>query len=150
MPPKKKEKNVSIAGQLKKHLLLRCSDSRLNHPINRWLQEKNLLDICDFLAYPGGCKKLVSPSNDTQRECVLDDIAVLARVNKTQKIILANHTDCKAYGGTPAFPDIHTEKNEHTNHLREASSILKKAFPEIENSVLIIELTCFGTNFIEI
>ncbi|MFH1193462.1 MAG: carbonic anhydrase [bacterium] len=132
------------------NLILHCADGRLLQDIYDWLTSKGFVGTCDKLVYPGGCQRLVMPKNEAQRECALDDIETLIGLHGTQRIILANHTDCGAYGGAAAFHNPEAERQKHAEHLKEAASIIKSRWPAMEVVIVVIEMTSLGNNFIEI
>lgn len=51
-------------------------------------------------------------------------------LHKQEVILVIQHEDCGAYGGSKAFPDAAAEKAFHEEQLRKAEALLRKALPQ--------------------
>jgi len=79
----------------------------------------------------GGAKALAGePSPD--RDFVLNQIKISARLHGTKRVVLMLHRDCGAYGGSKSFTDADTEKEELMKQLHQAQDFVKKAMSDIE------------------
>lgn len=129
-------KNIMSHASLS-NLVIHCADGRLMRAIYEWLNKQDVVGHCDELSLAGGCKDLVSPQKETDRDYVLRQIGTLRRLHGTQRIFLINHTGCGAYGGESANKAQEIEK--HAGDLHEAASLIQKQWPDMElRKVLII------------
>jgi carbonic anhydrase len=75
-------------------LIVRCIDGRFNIAIDELLADYHVGDFYDIISLPGGPKDI-----HKENKILVDAISTSVRVNYTQKVMLIQHTDCKAYGG---------------------------------------------------
>ncbi|PIP73630.1 MAG: hypothetical protein COW88_01310 [Candidatus Lloydbacteria bacterium CG22_combo_CG10-13_8_21_14_all_47_15] len=67
------------------------------------------------------------------------DIACV--LHKVEKIIIVNHKDCGAYGGSDNFTSSDEEDSHHQNELRKARHIIAGKYPDKE---IFIRYADFG------
>jgi len=88
--------------------------------------------IIDPLIHAGGAKNLASPAKDFYREYVLDQLELSVTLHKPQKIVLMNHYNCGAYGGSEPFDNDRKKEEEfHKEELRKAEAVVRQKFPDI-------------------
>jgi carbonic anhydrase len=123
-----KEKKVSI--------VLACMDYRF------WPKALSLLGKkygkFDLIELAGGSKNLASPSQEADRQAVLESIKTSVNLHGAKKIILTNHIDCGAYGGSGRFASAKEEINFHQAELKKAAKIITKSFPSLTIEKVII------------
>lgn len=109
-------------------VVLSCVDYRFWLDIVDYVQ--NVLNIrkFDFPSIPGGVQAIIKGN-----ELALNCIHVPVALHQVSKIILVNHEDCGAYGGSENFLQGHGhERTTHENDLSVASRILSKKYPDLE------------------
>lgn len=112
-------------------LIVHCLDFRLQRAIKKYLEEQKLLGDCDVVAIAGAVKNL---------EFVLDQVDISKRLHNIKKIILMNHTDCGAYGGSPAFGSLEQEIRHHEAELTTAREAILAIYPELEIQTLLAKI----------
>jgi carbonic anhydrase len=86
----------------------------------------------DLIGLAGSAKNLASPSNEANRTTIIENIDTSVKLHKAKRLILINHVDCGAYGGSEAFANFEEELAFHTNELKKAKQIALDKFPELE------------------
>lgn len=104
--------------------VLWCLDSRFKKALDEFVKNQGW-EHFDLIKLAGGAKNLVSPEKETDRDFVLRQIECSLRLHHTEKIILMNHLDCGAYGGSKNFTNETVEKEFLIADLREAQEFLK-------------------------
>lgn len=110
------------------NLALMCIDFRMHRKVCDALTYGGYRDF-DLLALPGGSQALI---DEDSRPTVLAAIEKAIALHKTKRLIIANHVDCGAYGGSGRFADPNEETAMHEDALRQAAEIAKSRFPELE------------------
>ncbi|MFH1611339.1 MAG: hypothetical protein ABIA83_01930, partial [Patescibacteria group bacterium] len=59
------------------------------------------------------------------------------KLHSISTLMLMNHTDCGAYGGSDKFETKEEEKEFHIGELRKAKEKLSKKYPELEIIMLL-------------
>ncbi|MFA6421976.1 MAG: carbonic anhydrase [Candidatus Buchananbacteria bacterium] len=125
MEPNKK---VSIA--------VLCMDYRFWPDTLPLLEEK--YGEFDLIEIAGGSKSLVLPLEPEDRITLLENISISIKLHHAERIILTNHIDCGAYGGSTKFKTHDKELAFHKEELEKAEMVIEKKFPELEVVKLII------------
>jgi len=110
------------------NLALMCIDFRMHGKICDALTYGGYRDF-DLIALPGGSKALV---DEDSRPTVFAAIEQAIAVHKVKRLIIADHVDCKAHGGSERFTNSDEETTMHEQALRQAAEIVKSRFPELE------------------
>jgi carbonic anhydrase len=106
-----------------------CFDDRFSNVLNEFTNKCGIKDY-DLVKIAGGAKCLASPQNASEREFVLNQIQTSIKLHGTKKIILMNHADCGAYGGSKSFSnDDSAERMAHKEELKKAELFLKENLP---------------------
>ncbi len=113
--------------------VLWCFDNRFDLAFRKFLKRIGVT-YSDPIKIAGGAKSLASPSLESDREFVLEQIRTSTRLHGTKRVILRVHSDCGAYGGLAGgfAGDTHAEAAHHEQELARASANLSKAIPGIE------------------
>lgn len=85
----------------------------------------------DLIEMAGASKNLISPLEPEDKISLLENIGISIKLHNSKKIVLTNHIDCGAYGGSTKFQTKEEEISFHKNELLEATKILKENFPEM-------------------
>lgn len=118
-------------------IVLSCIDYRF-WPDTLSLLEKKYGEF-DLIELAGGSKNLASPSTEADRTAVLESIKVSVELHGAKRIILTNHLDCGAYGGSKAFESTEEEIDFHKLELEKAAKIVKEMFPELAVEEVIVK-----------
>src|SRR5690348_14639246 len=78
-------------------LVVSCVDFRFRALTAEWINKK--FGAADHLAIPGASKPVLESSD------VLGWLKLLVGLHEVKKIVIANHIDCGAYGGSKKFGD---------------------------------------------
>ncbi len=109
-----------------------CFDNRFDLAFRKFLKQIGV-QYSDPIKVAGGAKCLASPSQESDREFVLDQIRTSIRLHETKRVILMLHSDCGAYGGLEAFDgDLQAEADHHRDELKLAKASLAAALPDIQ------------------
>ena len=109
-----------------------CFDNRFDLAFRKFLKQIGV-QYSDPIKVAGGAKCLASPSQESDREFVLDQIRTSIRLHETKRVILMLHSDCGAYGGLEAFDgDLQAEADHHRDELKLAKASLAAAIPEVQ------------------
>ena len=111
-------------------LLVYCSDYRFWRVAFNYMIEDLKISKFDILCYPGSaanlCKDLSSAT------LFLEKIRSLHTRHQFHTLVLANHTDCGAYGERMSFSSPEAEKQTHLMDLMSAKSKLISEFPHLK------------------
>jgi Putative carbonic anhydrase len=108
-----------------------CFDNRFDLGFRKFLKRIGV-QYSDPIKIAGGAKCLASPSQESDREFVLEQIRTSIRLHGTRRVILMLHSDCGAYGGLEAFNgDTQAEADHHRDELKLAKASLAAAIPDI-------------------
>jgi len=84
----------------------------------------------DFPSLPGSAKAINEclGENDLAFQC----IGVPCELHHAKKIVIVNHEDCGAYGGSAKFESSEEEQKFHEEELEKAKAKLVDKYPEKE------------------
>lgn len=123
-----------------------CYDNRFWKSF-RTLVEKEGLKHFDPIVVAGGAKSIASPNKKAEREFLLKQIEISIKLHHTSRVILMNHVDCGAYGGSKTFGnDVEREFSTHEKELEAAKKLIKKKFPKVKVDIVFVNFT--GIQFI--
>ncbi|MDQ6826826.1 MAG: hypothetical protein M3Z14_06470 [Candidatus Eremiobacteraeota bacterium] len=117
-----------------------CFDNRFDLGFRKFLK-RNGVENSDPIKIAGGAKSLVSPTRESDREFVIEQIRISARLHGTKRAILMVHSDCGAYGGLlDGFGgDARAEREHHERELIGACANLREAIPGMEVSAYFVD-----------
>lgn len=106
-----------------------CYDDRFSKALLAFTDNCGIKNY-DLVKIAGGAKSLASPQDFSEREFVLKQIQTSIKLHGTKKVILMNHADCGAYGGSKNFKnDEIVERKTHEDELKKAEIFLKDNLP---------------------
>ena len=126
-------------------LLFGCMDFRLRPAIDEFLTPYISNGGCDEIRFPGVAKALL---DDQTGPMALGAIRIGVEKHGVQRVMLVNHRDCGAYGGTAAFHSPEVERAEHEGDLRRAAQLLHKEFPDLTVDLYFAETHNNGKTFV--
>ena len=117
-----------------------CFDNRFELGFRKFLKRAGVVNT-DPIKIAGGAKSLASPTQETEREFVLNQIRTSMRLHGTRRVILMLHSDCGAYGGLDGGfkGDTKAEAEHHRVELHKAADNLHKAIPNIEVEAYFVD-----------
>ncbi len=105
-----------------KALVIHCIDFRFRKSLSEFL-EARFGDSYDLVSVAGGVKRLVSDPLDNN--FILEQVKISDKLHKPEFILLIQHEDCGAYGGSATFGDFSTEQEAQNQELEKAEALLK-------------------------
>jgi carbonic anhydrase len=112
-------------------VVVSCSDFRFRPMIANWIEKR--FGEADLVAMPGASKAVLEVDG------IKRNIETLVGLHKIKKIVIVDHMDCSAYGGSEAFDwDPTAEVGLHYQKLSEAKEELLKTFPTLEVGVFLL------------
>lgn len=112
-------------------LVLTCIDFRFHNKLKETLAKLKIKNY-DLMALAGGAKNLGNPTKFQYQKTVLDNIGIAINLHKIKKVVLINHIDCGAYGGSGKHKNKKEETAFHKSELKKAEEAIKSAFPNLK------------------
>ncbi|HUK25335.1 MAG TPA: carbonic anhydrase [Terriglobales bacterium] len=111
--------------------VLCCFDERIRLVTQKFLKHQKIVHP-DMIVVAGGAKTLASPRNDFERDFILEQVRMSARLHRAERVYLMSHSDCATYGGLAAFGgDPEREMAHHQQELQRAAGLVQANFPEL-------------------
>ena len=110
-------------------VIISCIDYRF-WPEALSIFEKNFGRF-DVIEMAGGSKNIASPMHQFDQQAILENIKVSIDLHQAKVIILTNHIDCGAYGGSKKFDTMKEEVAFHKKELKKAKEICQRKFPNL-------------------
>lgn len=111
-------------------VVLACIDFRFWKETVEFVEKELGIKSFDFPSLPGAAKAI----NESQDETfVFGCIDVPVNLHHAKKIVIVNHQDCGAYGGSAKWSgDGEAEQKFHTEELQKAKEKLSAKYPDKE------------------
>ncbi len=112
-------------------VVLACIDFRFWKETMKFVEEELGIKSYDFPKMPGAAKAINECQNelDIPMKC----IGVPCDLHHAEKIVIINHADCGAYGGSVEFKgDLEAEQKFHEAELQRAREKIIANYPEKE------------------
>lgn len=103
-------------------------DFRFRAAIQDFVRNELKADLFDYKADGGGVKKIVEEG--PVRDWIMSNFEIAFSLHGVDKVILINHTDCGAYGGSKAFGQSEEEFRFHEEQLKQAFSLISSRYPD--------------------
>jgi len=129
-------------------LLVHCIDFRFWRAINNFLGTRLNIHDYDVISLAGGAKNISNPASPDDLQTFLSNAKISEKLHHIKKIILTNHVDCGAYGGSAQFKNLEEETKFHEKQLKIAGELMKKEFPNIEVIKIFVTRRDGGVDFI--
>ena len=111
----------------------------------RFVEEELGINSYDFPKMPGAAKAINECQNDV--DVPMKCIGVPCDLHNAQKIVIVNHADCGAYGGSSQFNgDAEAEQKFHEKELRKAKVKISSKYPNKEIILAYAKLMDGGEN----
>jgi carbonic anhydrase len=110
--------------------VIACIDFRFQKDFLKVCDEKLGVRSYDYHTFPGASKALIDQGS---QNVIIDCIKNISKIHGTKNIIILDHQDCGAYGGSKKFGgDVQKEESFHRQKLQQAKTILKRVFPQMQ------------------
>jgi hypothetical protein len=109
-------------------LVQTCIDFRFRKGLNKFLEEELNLHSVDIKSDGGGVKKIVE--GGLIREWIFANFQIAFDLHAVDRVILINHQDCGAYGGSKSFLGLEDEMAKQEIQLRHGVSVVRAKFPD--------------------
>lgn len=124
-------------------VVLTCIDFRFWRETVEFVEKELRVEDFDFPSLPGSAKAI----NDCveEEDLALSCIGVSCDLHHAKKIVIVNHEDCGAYGGSAKFGNDQKKEQEfHEEELRKAKKKLIDKYPEKEYILVFAKLANNG------
>lgn len=113
------------------NLVIRCMDFRFHARLAELLAQHFGVERfeCDSLAGCGGSKAII---DEQWRAVIFQALDLAVPLHRVRRVIIVDHVDCGAYGGSGKFGDRRDEAQFHAERLREAREIVHRSYPQLE------------------
>ncbi len=122
------------------NMVVRCMDFRFHAELPRLLAEHFGVECFEYDSPGGGCGGSKSFIDPDCRKIVLDALDLGVSLHGVKRLVIVDHIDCGAYGGSARFDSEEGEREFHAKRLREAREIVREHHPQLE-TVLFIQDT---------
>lgn len=109
-------------------LVQTCIDFRFRKALNDFIENDLNLHSVDIKTDGGGIKKIVEEG--PIREWLFANYQIAFDLHGVERVILINHQDCGAYGGSKAFKGLDDEMSSQETQLRHGVSVIRAKFPD--------------------
>lgn len=110
-------------------VVLSCIDFRFWESVSKFVKNDLGIEDFDLASIPGGVKSI----NESDCDGVAGGcVKIPCELHNVKKIILVNHKDCGAYGGSSNFENSDKEDSYHIEELKKAKEIISKKYPDKE------------------
>jgi len=125
-------------------VVLTCIDFRFWRETLEYIEKELNIKSFDFPSLPGAAKALNQcAENDIAMQCV----SVPCDLHHVKKLVIVNHQDCGAYGGSKIFNgDEAAEENFHKQELEKAKAKVLTKYPGLEVILVYVKLANAGEN----
>jgi len=126
-------------------VVLACIDFRFWKETMKFVEEELGIKSYDFPKLPGAAKSI----NDclSEVDVAMKCIGIPCDLHQAQKIVIVNHADCGAYGGSVQFNgDLEAEQRFHEGELRKAKEKILSQYPGKEVILVYAKLVDEGGN----
>jgi len=111
--------------------VVHCEDFRFWQAIGLYLRGELQLDHYDLISLAGGGKNILSCDLNNAEDIVTKSINVSFDLHQANTLVIINHRDCGAYGGSQVFNhDRNKEMDFHLDQLSQAKAKLIARYPD--------------------
>ena len=112
-------------------LVMCCVDFRYIDPILAFVKKRFSVKTCDVKTDPGGIKALLDSKPEIQN-WIIKNLLLIRERHDVRTLVLINHQDCVAYGGSRIFTNHIAEAAFHKKQLLKAKTMLKSECPALD------------------
>jgi hypothetical protein len=119
------------------NMVVRCMDFRFHAELPRLLAEHFGVECFEYDSPGGGCGGSKSFIDPDCRKIVLHALDLAVSLHSVKRLVIVDHMDCGAYGGSERFGDLEVERQFHVERLQEAREIVREHHPQLETVLFI-------------
>ena len=123
-----------------KYFIVHCIDFRLQQKTKEFMEKEGLLGNCDVVSVAGAVKNI---------DFVLEQIGISVRLHGMKEVILLNHTDCGAYGGSSKFSSAQEERDFYIVEMEKAKVAILGKYPNLLVKMMLAKILPSGEVDIE-
>ena len=121
-------------------VVLSCIDFRFWRETVEFVEHELGIKTCDFPSIPGSAKTISELAEGVN--LAMACIGVPINLHHAKKVVIVNHEDCGAYGGSANFKgDSKAEQAFHEQELFNARNKLVETYPDKEYILVYAKLT---------
>lgn len=113
-------------------LVIRCMDFRFHKALEENMEQILEEGSCSFDSPGiggGGSKSII---DEDSRTVLYGALNIAIEKHGVNRVVIADHVDCGAYGGSGKFKNEEEEEKFHIEKLNEAKDILQKDYQSLE------------------
>lgn len=115
-------------------------DKRLGEKLIDYLRKESLLGHCYDSSRAGGAKGLLDKQKPDLAESFWNDIEIGVNKGGVKEIILCQHTDCAAYGGSRNFESLTLERQFQIAEMKKAKELILAKYPVLKVKMILAEI----------
>ena len=123
-------------------LVLACIDPRMQEPVYKYLEKRNLTGKYSQVVIAGAAIGAVAPRFEEWHQTFWQNLGISVGLHKIHKVIVIQHRDCgaarEAYGDFT--PGSEHETNLHRTTLADFRNQLLKHQPQLDVETLLMDL----------
>ena len=124
-------------------VLFCCMDFRFWKATVNFVQ--NTLGIYDFdLVTHAGAAKVLAEKETDSIDILEKHIVLAKKLHKIRMVVIVNHQDCGAYGGSGKFKNENDESDHHSKHIKSGIELLQKKHKDLKYTGLYAYFNRFG------
>jgi len=132
-------------------VILTCIDFRFWRETVKFIEEELDIKFFDFPSLPGAAKVINTGVTKAIKnflsgdDLVMQCVSVRRDLHHAKKLVIVNHQDCGAYGGSKVFNgDESAEQKFHEEELKKAKVKVLKKYPDLEVILVYAKLVDGG------
>ena len=110
-------------------VVLHCIDFRFSKTLSAYFN-KRFPRGYDEISLAGSCKGLLN--DEEHKTALLEQFEISHRLHDPEIIVLVQHEDCGAYGGSKNFLDTTAEQKFHREEFQKAEKLLSDNFSKMD------------------
>lgn len=114
------------------NLLVRCMDFRIDRVIHDWLKTQDYLYDTDLVSVAGSCKDFVADPRQEVSQYLFQQIELSYNLHNMRRVILTQHEDCGAYGGTEKSGGLEAEKAKLIADMQTLKAYLLEKYDDLD------------------
>ncbi len=118
-----------------KAVIIHCMDFRLRKALGEYLAWR-FPEGYDLISVAGAVQGL--NKEGCERDFLLKQLQISSELHNPKTILLIQHADCGAYGGSTAFGGPEQERQAQKQELERAESFLRQRFPQVVEKHFIL------------
>jgi carbonic anhydrase len=123
------------------NLAVICMDFRFRKELPELLEQAGFQEF-DLVSLPGASKAII---DEKSRGAVFAAIDIAHEKHHGKRIIIVDHIDCGAYGGSGQFLSKEEEEQFHVERLVEAAKLIRAEYPSLEIVTLYADWQHLGS-----